>query len=199
MSWRTTGILFLVLLVVGAAVFLIERRPGGEDEPTATSPSSFVEATDLFDGVTVEEVVRLEIVQTEPADEALFERTEEGSWTQTVPTTTQVISTTLNNNVTGLLNTRATRSFSPEDGDLSPYGLDEPQATIVLAVEKDGSVVRYELALGDAAPTGNATYVLKPGDPRVHLMSTFAFDRLLGLLENVPVPPTPTPAPTPTP
>lgn len=193
MSWRTTGILFLVLLVVAAAVFAIQRQPGGDEDVAATSAPSFVEANDLFEGATVEEVIRLEIVQAEPGNEALFERTEDGSWTQTVPTTTQVISSTLNADVTGLLTTRASRSFAAEGGDLAPYGLDEPRATIVIAVEKDSSVVRYELALGDAAPTGDATYVLKRGDPRVHLMGTFALERVLGLLENLPLPVTPVP------
>lgn len=124
MSWRTTAILFLILLVVAAAVFLVQRQPAGEGAATATSPASFVEATDLFDGVTVEDVVRLEIVQSDPPDQALFERAAEGSWTQTAPTTTQVISATLTNQVMGLLNTRASRSFAPEGGDLAPYGLD---------------------------------------------------------------------------
>ncbi len=188
MSWRTTGILFLVLLVVAAVVLVVRQRPGGEEDAPAADSSQFVEAIDLFDGVTVDQVVRLEIVQADPADEALFERTPEGSWTQTVPTTTQVISTTLDNSVTALLTARATRSFVPEGGDLGPFGLDAPQATIHLAVEAEDAVVRYEIALGDAAPTGNATYVLKPGDPRVHLMSTFTFERLLDLLENVPLP-----------
>lgn len=193
MSWRTTGILFLVLLVVAVAVVALQRQQAGDEQATATSPASFVEATDLFDGVTVEDVVRLEIVQRDPPDEAIFERAAEGSWTQTAPTTTQVISATLTNQVMGLLNTRASRSFAPDSGDLAPYGLDEPQATIVLAARREDAVVRYELALGDVTPTRDATYVLKPGDPRVHLMSTASLDGLLRLLETVPLPTTPIP------
>jgi hypothetical protein len=54
-------------------------------------------------------------------------------------------------------------------------------------------VVRYELALGDVTPTGDAYYVRKPGDPRVYLMSAAGFGALLRLLETVPLPPTPTP------
>lgn len=185
-SWRTTGLLFLALLVVGAAVFALQQRPAGEATPTAAAP--FVEAFDLFGGITVEDVVRLEIVQAEPPDEALFTRDEESVWMQTVPTTTQVFSPTLTNHVVGLLNTRTRRSFSPEAGDLAPYGLDNPQTIIVIAARRAGAIVRYELAVGNLTPTGDAYYVLRRGDPRVHLLTTAALDGILRLLENVPLP-----------
>lgn len=65
--------------------------------------------------------------------------------------------------------------------------------TLVVAARREEDVVRYELALGDITPTGDAYYVLRAGDPRVHLMSTAALSGLLRLLENVPLPPPPTP------
>jgi hypothetical protein len=188
-SWRTTGILFLVLLIAGAAVLALQQRYSAEAQATPTAASSsFVEVVDLFDGVLVEDVVRLEIIQTEPEDAAVFSREEDSSWVQAVPTTTLVFSPTLTNQVTGLLNTRARRSFSAGGGDLAPYGLDNPQATIVLAVRREGETVRYELALGSRTPTGDAYYVQRRGDPRVHLLSTAALDGVLGLLEHVPLP-----------
>ncbi|MDT8307359.1 MAG: DUF4340 domain-containing protein [Anaerolineae bacterium] len=193
MSWRSTAILFVIFLVVAAAVLLLQ--PGDADEAGATpgAAAEFVEVSDLFGGLTVDDVVRVEIVREEPPDQALFEQGEGNLWVQTVPTTTQVLSTTLTNQVTGLLNMRARRSFSAEGGDLAPYGLDEPQATIVVAARREGQTVRYELALGDLTPTGTAYYVLRRGDPRVHLLSTTPLDGLLRLLDTVPLLPTPTP------
>lgn len=188
MSWRTTGILFLILLVVGAAVLALQQRYAAEARATPTPPSaSFVEVVDLFGGLAAEDVARLEISRMEPEDSAVFAREEDSAWVQTVPTMTQVFSPTLTNHVTGLLNTRARRSFSAEGGDLAPYGLDSPQAIITLAVQRDGDIIRYELALGNPTPTGDAYYVQRRGDPRVHLLSTVALDGLLGLLENVPL------------
>jgi hypothetical protein len=192
-SWRTTGILFLILLTVAAVVLIVQRQPPGDELATPTGPASFTEALDLFDGVTIDEVVRLEIARSAPPDEAHFDRDAEGAWSQTAPTATQVISATLTNQVTGLLNTRVSRSFTAENGDLAPYGLDDPQATIVLAVQDAGSVVRFELALGDLTPIGDAYYVLKPGDPRVHLMSSASLDSVLRLLDTAPLPVTPAP------
>lgn len=192
MSWRTTAILFLILLVVVAGVIVVQQGDTDEAEATPTGMSNFVEAFDLFGGVTVEDVVRLEIIREEPPDQALFEQAEDGIWYQTVPTTTQVLSTTLTNQVSGLLDMRARRSFSAEAGGLAPYGLDEPQARIVVAAHRNGQVVRYELSLGDLTPTGTAYYVQRRGDPRVHLLSTAALDGLLGLLDTVPLPAAPT-------
>jgi hypothetical protein len=187
-SWRTTGILFLVLLIIGAAVLALQQRYSAGAQATPTPAGPFVEVVDLFDGVLVEDVVRLEIVRAEPEDEAVFAREEDSSWVQTVPTTTQVFSPTLTNQITGLLNTRARRSFSAEGGDLAPYGLDDPQASIVLAVRRAAEVVRFEVVLGNHTPTGDAYYVQRRGDPRVHLLSTAALDGVLGLLDHVPLP-----------
>jgi hypothetical protein len=193
MSWRTTGLLFLALLVVGAAVLALQQRPAAEATPVAPA---FVEAVDLFGDVAVEDVVRLEIVQVDPPDEALFARDDEESfWSQIVPTTTQVFSPTLTNQIAGLLNTRARRTFSPEAGDLAPYGLDSPQSRVVVATRRADAIVRYELAIGNPTPTGDAYYVLKRGDPRIHLLPSASLDGVLGLLEHVPLPePAPLPA-----
>jgi hypothetical protein len=187
MSWRTTAALFIGLLVVAAAVLIIQRQPDGQEVATSTGAAPFVEALDLFDGVVIQDVARLEIVQADPPDEAIFERDPEGAWVQTVPTATQVFSATLTNQVTGLLNSRARRSFTPEGSDLAPYGLQEPETIVIIAAKRGGDVVRYELGIGDLTPTADAYYVLKPGDPRVHLISTAALDGLLRLLENVPL------------
>jgi hypothetical protein len=187
MSLRTTAVLFVVLLAVAGAVLIFQPGTDGEALATATA-APFVEALELYEGAAVEDVVRLEIVQTASADEVLFERDGEGAWTQAVPTTTLVFSPTLTNQVAGLLNSSARRSFPAEGGNLEPYGLEEPAYTIVVAVEREGSIVRYELALGSRTPTGDAYYTLKTGDPRVHLLSTAALEGLLRLLEYVPLP-----------
>jgi hypothetical protein len=188
MSWRTTAILFLVLLVVAAGVLILQQRQDAENSATPTVTTDFVEVIDLFSGLTVDEIVRVEVSRHEPPDLALFVHGDDTTWTQTVPTTTQVLSMTLTNQVSGLVNSRARRSFSAEDGDLSPYGLDEPQATIVIAARRDGQITRYELRLGNLTPTGTAYYVQRQDDPRVHLLNTIALDGLLGLLDDVPVP-----------
>lgn len=193
MSWRTTAILFFMLLVVAAGVIILQQGDTDEAHATPTAMSDFVEAVDLFGGVRVDDVVRLEIVRKEPPEQALFEQSEDSAWVQTVPTITQVLSTTLTNQVSGLLDMRARRSFRPEAGDLTPYGLDEPQATIVVAARREEQVVRYELSLGDLTPTGTAYYVQRRGDPRVHLLSTATLDGLLRLLDSVPLPATPSP------
>lgn len=187
MSWRTTATLFLILLLVAAGVLILQQRQDAETSATPTAPPGFVEGSDLFGGLTVEDVVRVEVSRHDPPGQALFVHGDDTTWTQTVPTTTQVLSMTLTYQVSGLITIPARRSFSAEDGDLSPYGLDEPQATIVIAARRDGEIVRHELFVGNLAPTGSAYYVQRQGDPRVHLLSTLPLDDLLGLLDAVPV------------
>lgn len=193
MSWRTTGLLFLLLLVVGGLVYWQRGRveSGSEGTPTALPPSPASGAV-LFDDITVRDVVRLDVENS--AGSTSFSRRADGAWFMTVPTATMAISQTLTNNVQSLISTTGRRTLSPEENPLRVYGLDEPQATVTLAVRRDENVVRYRLLVGNQTPAGDAYYVLKEGDPRVHLMAGAALNNVLNLSGDPPLPqPTTTP------
>lgn len=187
MSTRTLLILFIVLIIVAAAAFLVNRRAEApEPEPT---PVTQTESVQFLEGVTMDAVIRLE-VRDEVQDITLaLRREEDGNWFQTQPTTTQAISQTVNNSVSGLLNLTSRRTLSADENPLSAYGLDQPLYTIALSARNEaGDTVRYVFLVGNPAPTGSATYVQKEGDPRVYIVPSFNVDNLVELLTEPPIP-----------
>lgn len=195
MSWRTTGILFIVLIVVAALVFIQSRRDeNGSAAPTAAAPDT--ESVSIFESIAVENVLRVEI-QAQPDVFASYLRESDGDWHMTTPTATLVVSQTLSNSVTGLLNTASRRTFAPEENPLEVYGLADPAREIVIAARRDEQVVRVALQVGNETPAGDAYYVLREGDRRVHLMTKSTLDRIFELATEPPLPETlPTAVPT---
>lgn len=195
MSWRTTGLLFIALVVVAAVVFLQSRQTEPENDGLPTA-APVVETTDLFGDVEEPDVVRLD-VQAASNREASFSREPGGNWVMTVPTSTAVITQTVTNAVTGLINTSSRRTFAPDENPLDAYGLVDPARQIIVAVEREGQIVRHLLQIGNETPAGDAYYVLKEGDRRVHLMTKTTLDNVFELATQPPLPETlPTPDPT---
>lgn len=187
MSWRTTGILFLVLVVVaGAAFWQSRRQEEAEGEATVASPPASAGA-DLFGSTSVENVVRLDVTTGEGVD-ASFRQDEDSSWSMTVPTSTEVISTTMTNAIRGLISAGSRRTLPPEENPLQAYGLEQAGKQVTLAVQDEGRIVRHLLSIGDETPTGDAYYVQKEGDRRVHLVAKPALDSVLDLAQTPPIP-----------
>lgn len=187
MSWRTTAILFIVLLVVGALALLQNRRNQAVENQQPTAQAPVPEGASLFEGVEATEIARLDV--TASVDTlASFSRESDGSWHMTVPTPTVVISQTMTNLLTGMINTASRRTFAPDENPLSAYGLMDPVREIVMAVNRGDQVVRYRLQVGNETPAGDAYYVLKEGDGRVHLMTKSTLDQILALATSPPLP-----------
>lgn len=195
MSGRTTLGLFVILILVVALAFLQSRQPEPEDAEAPTAQAPVVESVNVFEGVSVDDVARLDLALTVDAS-ASFTREADGSWYMTTPTATQVISQTMTNTVMGLLNTGSRRTFAPDENPLDAYGLADPIREIVVAVSQEERLLRYRLEVGNETPAGDAYYVLKEGDRRVHLMMKSMIDRIFGLGTDPPLPEDlPTPAP----
>lgn len=195
MSWRTTGILFVVLVVVGALVYFQSRQD--DDAPADLTPTAPVtESVSIFEGVTIEDVRRLEITAS-GGQEASFSREAEAGWFMTVPTATTVISQTVTNSVMGLVNTASRRTFSPDENPLEAYGLEAPSRQIIVVAGRDGEVLRFQLDVGNLTPAEDAYYVLRQGDSRIHLMTKSILDGIFELATEPPLPQTlPTAVPT---
>lgn len=192
MSWRTTGFLFLILVLVAGLVFWQNRQQQETETSSTVAAPSPQAGADLFGNASVENVVRLDVA-TGADVSASFHRDESGSWSMTVPTSTQVISTTMANAVRGLISVGSRRTLPPEENPLQAYGLEQPQQQVTLAVQDEGRIVRHLLSIGNETPTGDAYYVLKEGDRRVHLVAKSALDSVLDLAQT---PPVPEPGPT---
>ncbi len=190
MSWRTTAVLFVILLALGGYIFYQnqqEPEAAAETEPVGTLPPPTPERFNLV-RTTPENVQGLSVTRLADDTQAQFLRDEQGAWTQTVPTTTQVISQTMETYMAGMINMQTTRSFAGDENPLSTYGLDEPAYNISIAAIQDGvSIVRITLLIGNQTPTGSSYYVQLDGDPRVHLAPTGPIDNMINLIDNPPL------------
>ena len=183
MSWRTTGVLFLMLLVLGGIVYW-QQQAAGPTEPTpapASGAGTFAETVPLLPDLTTDDVQRLEVSRTGSGDRRTYQQ-EEGIWTQTVPTTTQVLSSTIVTALQSLLDAGSRRTLSPDANPLDAYGLAEPGSTIVIAARRDGATARHTFYVGNLTPAGDAYYLQKAGDPRIHIVASFPINNILDLL-----------------
>lgn len=167
MSGRTLAILFVVLLLVAAAAILVNQRAPAP-EPTPEIPPT-PERVQFLEGATIESVTRLDVRDNLNDDFASFFRDGQGLWYQTNPTSTLVISQTMNSQVTGLLNMTSQRTLGADENPLSAYGLDNPAYTVVLALQgEDGQVTRVLFLVGNETPAGTGYYLQKKATPRLH-------------------------------
>lgn len=194
MNWRTTAILFVVLLVVGGAAYYLSRQePKPVEMPT---PMPTLATTQLVSGVTTEGVSRLEIHNLAEEDAAVFVQ-ELGVWSQSVPTQTQVISASMNSYMQGLVMLTSRRTLPTSAGEPADFGLDSPTYEIILsALNEAGQTIRFVLLVGNTTAADDGYYMQRQGDPRIHIVNKSVVDNVLNLLERPPVPlPTPTPTP----
>lgn len=184
MSWRWTAVLFAILLILAAFLLLQNRQEGAEELTPIPTP---MPAVALLPEVNVENLQRLEISRASDSSTATFVHAEDGSWTRTVPTRTQVISQTMNTQLAGLLNLTA-QSTLPEDANpLSAYGLDAPAHTIILVALQDGQAVRFTFLVGNETPTGAGYYLARQGNPAVRVVPKSPIDSTTGLLDSPPI------------
>jgi hypothetical protein len=193
MSWRTTGILFVILAVLAAYVLLQQNQESGDGEPTPTSAAA--SRLNLVTGITLDQVVRLDVSRAEDGAFVSLARTEFGEWSRTVPTATAMISNTMNSRVTGLINMASRETFEPGLNPLSAYGLDEPAYTFTLAARQNDRTLRFKFLVGSETPTGSGFYVQRSGDDRVFVILQTTVNNMINMIDDPPiyVPPTPTP------
>jgi len=186
-NWRTTAALLIVLIVLGGYVYY-QNQQEPEPPPIPTPAAAPPAREPLFPGATINGVDQLEITRRADGLTAVFIRDEAGEWTRTVPTTTLVISQTLNTQVTGLINTQSTQRIAADANPLSVYGLESPAYEIAMTVTRsDGKRVRYTLLVGNEVPTGNNFYIQRKGDGRVHVVPSGSIQNMINLLETPPL------------
>jgi hypothetical protein len=188
MSWRTTAVLFGLLLILGGYVYWESRRES-TPEPVQLPLAAADESVRLVTGAGGEDVRRLEVSRREDGLAASFTREDDGHWTRTVPTTTQVISQTMEYAAGNLISVTSRRSFPAGSNPLAVYGLEEPSYQVVLVLaEADGRLIRHTFHLGDRVATADGRYVQKQGDSRIHIVAGYVFDSVIELLDNPPFP-----------
>lgn len=196
MNWRTVGILFVVVVILGAVVYLMTQEEGDGDgtavDPDATAVVTPTPQISLVPNVTIVDVQRLEIARFEDDFQVAFIQDDNAGWSQIVPTNTTVISATMNSNVTRIINMTSQAVLPADTNPLSVYGLDNPQYEIVLVARQNDNNVRFTFNIGSQTPTGDRYYAQKQGDPRIHVLLSSTVDDIITLLDQPPIP-TPTP------
>ena len=189
MNWRTTGILFLVVLLLGGYLYWQDQQaPTEESEATPTATAAPTpERVTLVTTITNDTLNRVVITRHEDEASATFEK-REGLWWQTVPTTTQLISSTMAARTASLVNLTSNRTLASGANPPSAYGLDNPTYTIVLlGGAADGRSQQVTFQVGNKSPTDSRVYLQKTGDNRVHLVAQFTIDDITALLDAPPV------------
>jgi hypothetical protein len=201
MNGRNLAILFVVVVILGAVVYFMSQDDGtdiAEPDPVASAVRAPTPQLNLVRDATINDVQRLEVTRLEDDFQVAFVRQEEGSWFQVVPTDTAVISSTMNSNVTRIINMTSQSTLPADANPLSAYGLDNSQYEFVLVTRRGEDNVRHIFTIGNITPTGNSYYAQKFGDPRIHILLSSTVDSITGLLEErpiaVPTPATPAPA-----
>jgi hypothetical protein len=190
MSFRLTGILLGVLIVLAGAVWFSEFKD--KDATPETKPDTQQREIFKFDAQNVR---TLEIVKGDQKMTA--ERNDQGEWTlqPSGQPGDRVRITSVMFRLSGL---SAQRRVADEATNLADFGLDQPSLTTSVML-KDGTV--YQLLVGAKAPgETSGTYVKAADSPVVFTVANQLVQDLERLVTDPPIQlPTPTPAEIPTP
>ena len=163
---RSTLVLLAVFIALAGYVYFVEleRRPASETPP---NEQLFTWETDNLTALTIDF----------GGEETTLERVDDAAWQLTAPITTAADETQVSSITSALASLDIRRVLSEGAGDLSPFGLDEPNVEVSVVVSGAGSPQR--LLIGDTTPTGGERYAKLAASDRViliasHLDTTFS-------------------------
>ena len=156
MKSRNLIILALVVVAVGAYIFFHERHQMNSDERRERASKVFPEL-DRDDISTV--------VVDNSHGRFVMEKSS-GIWRLTEPITFEANPASVNSVLTSLANLEEDRTLSTSDVELSAYGLDQPEITVILETETGD---RFELAVGDEAALGSNRALRRGDEPSIVL------------------------------
>lgn len=186
MSFRNTGILLIVFVVLAGVVFWVNRQGGTQTDADATpTPAPLT-------SISTDDVASIKVEQ---GDQSITIEHQEVGWVILSAPPEHAGETKVTQALDRLTRLKPTRSLSDVE-NLADFGLDEPAWTIMLT-PRQGDAILFRV--GDENPRKTARYLQVAGDPSVHLVSKFAVEDVQKWLKEPPYPPTPTPEPTETP
>ncbi len=187
MKPRNTLILFAILVVLAAYVFLVEvpkSKQTPQEEPQTAA---------LWE-IAQDDITRLEAVKSD-GQRLVLERAEDKTWWIREP----IVYEADENRVAGALGDLATLRYTRAISDtvnLADYGLATPTMTVTFTLADGAS---HTLRVGDQNPTRTYRYVMADDRPEVYLVYSWGISNLEQVVVEPPKKPTPTPTPTVTP
>jgi len=190
MSFRTTGILLSVLVVLGLFVYFYEMRT------PETTESAKDKALELYNYTA--QAASFALVEVKQGDKTTRLTSTDGfNWNMESPEKAPADTYRMMQVISDLTVLKATSVVSDNPDDLSRYGLDNPAVTVSVGI-KDKDFQR--ILVGMQAPTKSGYYVKKSDGKTIYLLDAYIVDDLKDLVTEPPKAlPTPTPEPTATP
>jgi Domain of unknown function (DUF4340) len=166
---RSTLVLFLVLVALGAYIFFVERKrePATEGEGQAKKKVFSVEAA------KIEELQ----VKASSGDQTTLEKEGE-RWKLVAPVAADADEGEVSGITSNIASLEQQRVVEDKAADLKPYGLDTPRIAIGFRVAGDKAM--KHLLLGSKTPTGGDMYAKLDDTAQVFLVSGYldnTFDR----------------------
>lgn len=186
MSFRNTGILLIVLVVLGGVVFWVNRQGGGAADTDATPTPAPLTSLSTSDVVSI---------TIEQDDKSITVERKDDGWEIAGDSPEPAGETKVTQALDRLTGLKPTRTLS-DIQNFADFGLMKPAWKITLKPSEGKPVIFH---VGDENPRGTSRYLRVAGDPSVHLVPKFSVEDVQKWLEEPPYPPTPTPEPTATP
>jgi hypothetical protein len=153
-------VLVVVLLLLGAYVFLWEL---GDIKKPQENPES--EKIIYFN---LEDVREIEIVLTNKRETVAFIK-KDTRWRVTKPLEASADPGRVED-LLSIFDYGYVEVIDEGPSDLSPYGLDNPEVRLTIAVSEKGRLASYTLLFGSNNPTNNSCYCMVKDDPRILLV-----------------------------
>ena len=178
MTWQKVGLYYVLAAVLGAYFFLFEWRPpktiGLADTTSATIQQSH------FLPILRKDIAGLVLKR---ANVSLSFHREGQRWTVVEPAGLEIASDLLTSFVENLTPTKEIIIIDKNPKDTTPFGLNPPNATIVVQ-DKTGKEVAT-VSLGGANPTSSAVYARLEPSPQVYLLGQSVSDYAQLIFEKV--------------
>ena len=155
----------------GYVYFINSRETEPEAIPVPTPLPTDLQPAALFPPTVIDNLLRFEIRPSGGITDTVFIRNDDGDWVQSIPEPAQLITPTVNTQLTSLLGISSRRTLAPDTNPLDAYGLAEPSVEIIVVVEGEAGAVRRTLLIGNLVTGNGAYYVQVSGDPRVYIVN----------------------------
>ncbi len=173
MRIRTTLILFIIVILLLAFVYIFEIRKPKED-PTISK------RLDKILNIKEEDINKLEISYAKFPDIIISSKDKDGKWKLDQPSNIKLDSNNISELVSKTLN-RKIYDRLEEIGSLDEYGLKNPDVSVKFEL-KDGK--SKKLMIGNEVPVGNYVYIKEETSPEIYTIPASIADDFTKLVSE---------------
>jgi hypothetical protein len=159
-SFRSTLVLFLVLVGLGAYIFFVDsKKPVGDTE----------KKDKVFTGLASDDIEEMTIKSADGERSRLTKT--DGKWTIVEPVAADTDTSEVATISSSLADVEVQRLVDEKPADVKKFGLDPPRVEVSLRAK--GQKDAKSLQIGDKTPTGDNLYARASDNPRVFLIASY--------------------------